>query len=1453
MASNKDFPIVGIGASAGGLEACKHFLQSLPTDTGAAFILIQHLDPNHPSMMADLLARQTSMGVVQAENEMSLTPDTIYVIPPGKFIRLFGHRLCLDEPVQEKGIRMAIDHFFRSLAEERGEKAIGIVLSGTGRDGTLGLCEIKDAGGMVMVQDPDEAEHDGMPRNATNTGLVDFILPVAAMPERLVQFMQHPYLRRANESGVALAKKAPGGFNEVLRLLRIQTDYDFRSYKKGNVERRIQRRMGLGQFKELSDYVAHMRDTPEEAQRLFRDLLIGVTRFFREPGVWENLGDQVIEPLLDRKKKGDTIRAWVPGCATGEEAYTLTMTLFERMDRRSTDMPVQVFATDLNANAIETARAGRYPAAALADIPEAMRRTYFTEEDDTVVINKRLRETVVFATQNVISDPPFSRLDLISCRNLMIYLEPDVQQRMIEMFHFALAQDGHLLLGNSESAERPGRLFTSVDKVSRIYRKTVNAQVRPGKFPIAPSGVRGVPKMEETSPSNTTLADTARRQLMERFVPACVVVNKRLEVLYFHGPVRDYLDFPAGEPTSLLPDIILPELRSKLRGVLNALQAGKTEADAVALRVPRGGQQLSVAINAERIVAAGGETSFLVCFHDASQLHDARAEKASRDKARRQASLAERDTVASLEYELQSTREDLQSTIEEMETSNEELKASNEEVMSMNEELQSTNEELETSREELQSLNEELSTVNSQLEDKIDELEQTNNDLHNLLTSIDIGVIFLDADLVIRRFTPAMKDVMRIIDGDVGRPVEDIAMRVQDPDLIDDARRCLDKLIEIEAEISTQTGLHRIRRLRPYRTSDNQIIGVVVTYTDVTNLQNARAAVRRREAQQEAVAELGRAALSGVGLQEIFDIAVRELAKQMDVRFTKVLQLNPDGKALTLRSGVGWTEATVGVSEVGADVESQAGYTLQQRAAVVVRDFRQEKRFTAPRLLKDHHILCGASVVIGPTDAPWGVLGVHENDPDRCGFEPDDINFLQATAHVLWLVIARDRAIADIDLERRQLRDLTDRLPILFAVVDADQRYEFVNSAYEILGKSPTEIEGLRVVDVIDADAVEVAAPNIAGALRGEEQNFEVSVATNVPGERRDYLISYAPRRDEKGTVTGYYSAALDVTERRQLERDLAERFDQYRTLGESIPFGVWINDVKGELTYVSPAFLKLVGKTMNEAKADGLIDCIDPEMRADVEKLWKDTLETGTPWERELRIQGVDGKTYHTLALGRPIRDPSGNITSWVGLNLDITERKAEAERLAVISAELDHRVKNILATVSTITRMTGRSSNTLEEYREALQARIRAMAAAHRQLADSKWQGMSLEHLVETEIDAYRASRVDAIHLDGPRVELPPNLVQTLALAFHELTTNSSKYGALSDEDGRLDIRWRTDDGLQIDWIETGLSGVTPPSSTGFGTTLLTRILAAQGAEVTMDYPDTGIRVRISLAGLT
>lgn len=1451
-----DFPIVGIGASAGGLDAYKNLLRSLATDTGAAFVLVQHLDPNHESLMADLLARHTRMQVKQAEDDMHLERNTVYVIPPGKFLRLIDHGLFLDEPVTEKGIRLAVDYFFRSMAEVRGERSIGIVLSGTGSDGTLGIQEIKAAGGMVMVQDPSDAEYDGMPRSAVNTGNVDFVLPVADMGEKLQQFLAHPYLgTREPEAG--LSEADPDSFNTVLALLRRYTDYDFNSYKKGTVERRVQRRMGLKQIETLDAYVAYMRERPDEVNQLFRDLLIGVTRFFREAAAWDVFGQQVVRQLIERKPKDEPVRAWVPGCASGEEAYTLAMTIFDEFDRVNRRADVQVFATDLNTRAIETARAGRYPQSIAADVPAATLRKYFNDTGDSYSVNKRLRETIVFAQQNVISDPPFSKLDIITCRNLMIYLEADVQQRMIEMFHFALAEGGFLFLGNSETAERPGRLFEALDKPNRIYLRTDVARVRNASFPVY-SG-EGRQKTREVanqpaSPRLVTSVDLARRQLLDRFAPAAVLVDAGFHVLYQHGPLRNYLDFPHGQPTNALPEMVVPDLRGKIRTVLNAVSSGTEASEAVVPHVRREGKELAVRIVAEPLDRPedGGRT-ILVYFQDVTEPIDAEAELKAREEARKKAPPEELDQLSALEYELQSTREDLQSTIEEMETANEELKSSNEEVMSMNEELQSTNEELETGREELQSLNEELSTVNSQLEDKVGEVEAANDDLTNLLNSTNIAVIFLDSEMTIRRFTPAIRDIMRIIESDVGRPVEDIALRVQDDTLVEDAQTCLETLGESEAEVETDKGRHLIRRLRPFRTSENRIEGVVVTYTDVTNLHQARERANLRESQQESVAELGRQALTGESLDAVFQQAVSDIAGHLQVRFAKILQLNEDGEALTLRTGVGWSHAEVGKSQVSSGIGSQAGYTLMRSSPVIVEDFREEKRFRAPPLLSDHHILCGASVIIGPVSDPWGVLGAHERETSRCNFTVDDVNFLQAVANVLWLAISSERARRELQREREQLKALTDALPIRFSVLGADERYEMVNSAYETPDRAREAFEGMEIREDLGDSAYSAVAPRLRSTLDGEANTFELSLKPDSGGPERHSVVSFAPRI-EQDRVTGIYAASIDVTDQKVAELESWERAEQYRLVGEAVPYGVWTCDPDGQLTYVSDSFLEMVGMTFDEARGTGWADRLADGTAEETMAAWDGCRAEGGNWEREHRFVDAKGGIKHVLALARPVRDDTGRVTSWAGFNLDITRRKEEEERLQTVSAELDHRVKNILATVSTIARLTGRSAKTLDEYRNSLEARLQSMSAAHQVLAQAGWRGMPLGMLIRTELEPYLERGTGNVSVNGPEVELRPDAAQSLALAFHELTTNAAKHGALSREEGRLAVDWQWNPqgtgGVLVEWKESGLSGLEAPATSGFGTTVLRRVLGAQlGATVDIAYHDSGVQVSINL----
>ncbi len=840
--SQLDFFVVGLGASAGGLEAFKTFLTAAPNDTGMAFVLVQHLDPDHESMMVDLLSRYTNMPVLQVTDAMDVRPNQVYMIPPGKYLTLEGKQLKLAEPVAKRGMRMPIDHFFESLAEAQVDKAMAIVLSGTGSDGSLGMRMVKGNGGLTAVQDPEQAAHDGMPRSAIATGMVDLVLPIEEMPKTLLQYSQHPFV---NGNRAAAAQEIAGRttIETILAVLHSRIGHDFSSYKRNTLVRRIQRRMGLNHITEPRDYAALLRESQKEVDALFRDLLIGVTGFFREPEAWHVLEESIVPGLVRNCPAGEAIRIWSPGCASGEEAYSLAILFHEAVDRMQTRCTVQVFATDIDKNAYEKARAGIYPESIAAEVSAERLRRYFTKIEDGYQIGKDIRDSVMFASQNLLRDPPFAKLDMVSCRNLLIYLQNDIQRKVIQLFHFALNDQGYLFLGTSESIGTQTDLFKVVDKKWRIYQKMGTSRTGLVELPLfsTPSFkslVADRPHVRRGRPFDPT--HVAQHVLLDRYVPASVLINPKGEVIYFHGPVRRYLDYPSGEPTVDIYAIAMDGLRTKLRALVRRvrLDRGKTATEEAKVRRDDG-QSYRVSISVTSLgQQQETEGLLLISFEDipetaaATPSPESRADRIEGDQD---------EIVRHLEDELHSTRQELESAIEELETSNEELKASNEEAMSMNEELQSTNEELETSKEELQSLNEELTTVNNELREKVDQLEQANNDTANLLTSTHVATIFLDRHFKIKRFTPAVTELFNLIPSDINRPLGDIVQKFNDDRLLPDCRNVLQELKVHETEIVTQEGSWFIRRALPYRTQDDHIEGVVITFVNVTHLKKAQA------------------------------------------------------------------------------------------------------------------------------------------------------------------------------------------------------------------------------------------------------------------------------------------------------------------------------------------------------------------------------------------------------------------------------------------------------------------------------------------------------------------------------------------------------------------------------------------------------------------------------------
>ncbi|PPD57891.1 chemotaxis protein CheB [Dehalogenimonas etheniformans] len=837
--AHDDFPIVGIGASAGGLEAFTKFLTAAPINTGMAFVLIQHLDPSHASNMVDLLKRYTTMPVQEATDEVKLEQDHVYMIPPNRNMTIHDHTLKLLEQFERPGIAHSIDLFFKSLAVDLKEKAICIIMSGTGTDGTLGAKAVKGELGLVIVQDPETAAYDGMPRSAISNGVADFILPAEAMPAQLVEYGEKSYGKRLVRHSEV--EKDTANLALILQLIRARTRRDFSGYKQSTIGRRIERRMGLNQIDTLDHYLHYLREHPSEIDALVKDFLINVTSFFRDPEAFAALKQQ-LKNLLTSRQEGTEIRAWIPGCATGEEAYSILMTLEEAVDELKKYFVIQVFGTDLDPDAVSIARSGIYPASVSTDISEERLKKFFARKDDAWQIKREYREKLVFAVQDIIADPPFTRMDLISARNLLIYFDSDLQKRMIPLFHYALNPAGILFLGTAETIGEFTQMFSPLDRKWKIYR--VENKNQPGFFlPSNRQWTREHPlpeRLAETLPARPFPVATPPEMVLLEALPPAVVIDDNQQVIYSHGDTRRYLGFPGGKPNASLMEAAHPEMRPQLAAALRQAAQENREVVTEKARVDILGASQPVRVTVRPISPAGpGETGrFIVTFQELPK-----------SKIRPPKSLAGTSTrVTELEQELQFTRETLRSTIEQLETANEELRSTNEEYQSTNEELQSTNEELETSREELQSVNEELSTVNSEHQLKIDELSTVNDDMKNLLNSTGVAIVYLDTSLKVKRFTPSSTEIFNFIASDVDRPIHHITSQIGEYDIASKASEVLDTLIPVKEIVQSKAGKWYTIRILPYRTIENSIAGVVISFTDISEQERLKLALSYSEA-----------------------------------------------------------------------------------------------------------------------------------------------------------------------------------------------------------------------------------------------------------------------------------------------------------------------------------------------------------------------------------------------------------------------------------------------------------------------------------------------------------------------------------------------------------------------------------------------------------------------------
>ncbi len=1148
-------PVVALGASAGGIEALAAFFDATATDLGVAFIVVLHLDPTRDSQLSSIIALHTTMPVAEIEDGLTIVANHVYVIAPNRDLTLDGDVLRLTEPNQPRGHRHPVDVLFNSLAEQRQERAAAIILSGTGTNGTQGLKEIKAAGGLILVQDPAAARFDGMPRSAIAAGLADHVLAPADMPAMLSRYFQHGYVAAPDNLEGSSAGEQPE-LTRLFGLLRTRSGQEFRSYKQATLLRRINRRMSLKGLVDLGSYVDLLRAEPSELQALVRDLLINVTSFFRDAEAWAILDETVITQLLADREDGASIRVWVPACSTGEEAYTIAMLLTERAEAIHKRLDLKVFASDVLDDNLNIARAGVYPGSSVEMLPPERIRRFFEKLDGSYQVRRTLRDVLVFARQDLLREPPFSRMDLITCRNMLIYIEPEAQLRALALFHFALREGGRLFLGSAETIGRADELFETVSKKGRIFRRVGPTRHDIVNFPLV-GGHPAQADRHEASPANeppsVRVIETARRALLDRYAPASVMIDQTGRISHFHGETADYLKQPGGEPTRDLLAMARDGLLGPLRGALHKVAAEHQDI-AFSARIRIGDAVRPVRVTVSRLPASPPASGMrLVTFEPASR-DDAPPAPAPREIERdhgRPSSL--------LEDELNSTRAELQGTIEQLESVNEEMKASNEEATSMNEELQSTNEELETSKEELQSFNEELHSVNSQLQHKIAELDQISNDLANLLSGTGIATLFLDTELRIKWFSPATRQLLDLVSSDIGRPIGHFARKFADDALLSDAEAVLERLAPIEAEIRGEDDRWFLRRVLPYRTRDNRIAGLVMTFIDITDRRRSSEAVNEARLYAEAIVE-------------------------------------------------------------------------------------------------------------------------------------------------------------------------TVRQPLM--VLDAVLRVRSANQAfYRLFGMDPDQTVGRPLYDL----------------GRGE---------WNIPDLRR-------------------------------------------------------------------------------------LIDEILPKDRQfqDVEVAF-----------------GPAGAGQRCLLLNarRLVRDGGREDLILLAIE-DITERKHLAAHQEMLIGELNHRVKNVLATAQAIMTQTLRQSTSLDDFSRAYVGRLHALARAHNLLVEKEWVGADIGQIVGEILAPYRAQDGRRILSEGPAISVRPQVGVALMMILHELATNAMKYGALSVPAGALSVTWhKSGEGpaerCHVRWRESGGPKVGAPSRQGFGTKLIERSTAHElGGEARMEYREEGLRCEL------
>ncbi|PHN02357.1 CheR family methyltransferase [Flavilitoribacter nigricans] len=1282
------FLIVGIGASAGGLAVLKDFVRSLPAQTRMAFIIVQHLDPDYKSLLPELLDKESPISVSDAEHDQEIEADHIYVIPSNTYLEIKDRKLKLVTPTENRGHRKAIDHFFRSLAEECESQCAGIVVSGSGSDGTAGLRAIKAAGGLVLAQLPETAEHDSMPQSAIDAGIVDKVVRVDKMYQVLQQYLDHPLTLRDEEEEIAL--NAENSLEEITAILKTHENFNLQQYKPSTVQRRIARRMSLTNIDDYKTYLERLRNIEEERKLLTKDLLINVTDFFRDPEAFEVLEKKVIPNIVSKLEKEQPVRIWIAGCASGEEAYSIAILFLEERGKQRKSNPIKIFATDIDEQAIKIARKGVYPESIAREMPKKFLEKYFTITANSYHyrINNQVRDLISFAIQNSVIDPPFSHMHLISCRNLLIYLKKEMQEKVLGAFYFALNEDGYLFLGSSETITSKQNSFKTLSKKWRVYQKIPGREDTRrfmGEFYSERTNKPAKRESLKKIKGAPSRSDLIRRAMLENILPPGVIVDQEGTILYNHGNWSDYLALSTGEPRNDIIQLIKPDLRSRLRSALYKVKKSK---EMISFKVPVAptdaeGKTKMVRVELTPLLDqefAEGEAIAIIFYEVLEQENEFKQSITQDDEMK---------VNQNLERELAETKEELQNTIEELETSTEELKASHEEALSTNEELQSANEELEASAEELRSLNEELNTVNLQLKEKVDQLQSANDDLENFFSSANVPTIFLDPDLRIQRYTPAAERLLKLGPADIGRPISFLRLNLVDESLVDKCREVLENFQPVREEIQGQDDRWFIRQITPYRAEERRIEGVVLVFHDVTELKQLSRRAEVREEQQAAVAKLGMTALGGAAPETLIEQAVRQVAYTLNVEFCKVLEYQPEKNNLLLVAGVGWQEGLVGRATVPSDQNSQAGYTLISREPVIVKRLQDEKRFKGPSLLLDHKVVSGLSCLINHQDPPFGILSIHTSTYRE--FSKDDANFLLSVANLISTALLSQKTQEQLKISQERLN--MARIAGKIGIHDHDIRKDTViwDDFTRQLWGVPPDVNPITYQifnEGLHPDDREPTRQIIEEALKGKN-NGELRVVYRVIN-RKDQKMRWVEATgktiydgEEPVRMVG---TVQDITDHIKANERLVSSERKLRIAMGSNNLGAFEFSFVEDLTEWDEVVKRLWGIPENGVPTLNIFwDRIHPDDVSLVqEKFAKATQpQSGGKFHAIFRVIHPDGQKNWVEASGQTLFEQE-KAARMVGMIMDVTDRKELETSLRLAVTELkasDHRKNEFLS----------------------------------------------------------------------------------------------------------------------------------------------------------------------------